>query len=477
MFLRDIHRISSYRNSDASDLADLNQSILNHLFLPYDLPSSADRDYLIKSNHQNEYKLLELLNQFFESLDGKKTLPIFINLKNCIQRWLILQNPNNFTVTNLQSTIEKLGPGDFLSIYFHAQNAAILIEVDQNPPNQTLICAWQVVLPTETITSSLESHVSCFPVSTFRLSNHSQLLSQTQCELLIDFMTNTIECAKVTKSSNTFNELREVPVAHYVCQWWVSQFQNIEKVKPSIKFQKKHRDQIRWKSSKLPFRRSGLWMAIKVVFQTILTKSFGMTGTIVYKLLITYFLTYVIHQRQTSSESPLSTDILIHCLRKLGRRLKKLEDSLSSIDSNDISDWIESITDTIRQMIQHITPNLDWQKGIEKEDKQKSSNVHLDLNQLDTYEHSLSKLKKYLNQHQYPTKSAEEEAFEKKWIAIDGYVHKLEHRSVLQLDQCRFRSNPLAFIRKLVENRNHTHAPLISHVGSIISNARKLSIS
>ncbi len=52
-----------------------------------------------------------------------------------------------------------------------------------------------------------------------------------------------------------------------------------------------------------------------------------------------------------------------------------------------------------------------------------------------------------------------------------------EHRSSLQLDQCRFRSNPLAFVRKLVEIRNHIHAPSTSHVGSIISNAFKLPIS
>lgn len=405
MFLRDIHRLSLYQNRDASDLASLNQSVLNHLYLPFHLPSSADDDYLIKSNHQNEYKLLEVLNQFFESLDGKKTLPIFRNLKNCIKRWQVLQNPNNFTVANLQSIIEKLDPGDFLSIYFHAQNAAILIEVDQSPPNQTLISAWQVALPTETITSSLESHVSCFPVPTFRLLDRSQLLSQTQCELLIDFMTDTIEYAKVIKSSDTFNELREVPIAHYICQWWISQFQNIEKVKPSIKFQKKHRDQIRWKSSKLPFRRSGLWATIKVVFQTILTKTFGTIGTVVYKLLITYFLTYVIHQRQISPESRLSTDILVHCLRKLGRRLNKIEGLLSSTDSSEINGWIEYIPDIIRRMIQGITPNLDWQKRIEQDGKQESSDVHRNSVRGDIFEHSFPKLKNYLNKHQYLTRA------------------------------------------------------------------------
>jgi hypothetical protein len=72
-----------------------------------------------------------------------------------------------------------------------------------------------------------------------------------------------------------------------------------------------------------------------------------------------------------------------------------------------------------------------------------------------------------------PRTEIEEDAFEKGWIAIDGFVKNLDHRRLLQLDQCHFHSNPLAFIRKLVENRNNAHAPLTSHVGSIIINALK----
>ncbi|CAF3758362.1 unnamed protein product [Rotaria sordida] len=75
-----------------------------------------------------------------------------------------------------------------------------------------------------------------------------------------------------------------------------------------------------------------------------------------------------------------------------------------------------------------------------------------------------------------PRIEIEEDAFEKCWITIDGFVKKSEHRDLLQLQQCRFHANPLAFVRKLVENRNNTHAPLISHVGSILINAVKLSV-
>jgi hypothetical protein len=72
-----------------------------------------------------------------------------------------------------------------------------------------------------------------------------------------------------------------------------------------------------------------------------------------------------------------------------------------------------------------------------------------------------------------PRTTMEEIAFEKGWITVDGFVEKLEHRQWLSIFQCRFKSNPLLFVRKLTEIRNNTHAPLRSHVGSIIINAKK----
>jgi len=72
-----------------------------------------------------------------------------------------------------------------------------------------------------------------------------------------------------------------------------------------------------------------------------------------------------------------------------------------------------------------------------------------------------------------PRTAMEEIAFEKGWITMDGFVEKIGHRQSLSMSQCRFNSNPLLFLRKLIELRNNTHAPIRSHVGSIIFNATK----
>ena len=101
-----------------------------------------------------------------------------------------------------------------------------------------------------------------------------------------------------------------------------------------VQFKKKHRDQIRRNNANLPFRRLGLWMTVKVVFHAILTKRLGHIGTIVYKLLVTHFLTYIIYKPYFT----LSTDLLVHCIRKIVRRLNKIENLLSSIDTNDMNE-------------------------------------------------------------------------------------------------------------------------------------------
>ncbi|CAF1308827.1 unnamed protein product [Adineta steineri] len=207
----------------------MNDSIINHLFLPHYLPSSADDDFLIEGDHQNEHNILECMNQYFHS-NTWTDIPIFRILMDCIERWCRLQGFQNFIMSNIQSTIQQLPLGHFLPIYFHGQNAAILIEIGENNSNQPIISAWEVLLSTESIISSLMPHFSHFPVTTYRLCDRSELTSTVHCELLMDFMYNTIEYSKSYKASQKVDEIRDVPQSHYHLNTWIiSTKQEIER--------------------------------------------------------------------------------------------------------------------------------------------------------------------------------------------------------------------------------------------------------
>ncbi|CAF4169552.1 unnamed protein product [Rotaria sp. Silwood2] len=345
--------------------------------------------------------ILEYVKEYlnlFESTNDTNKLPILSVLSHCVKNWSVLQNPENFTESNLQSIITELTPGSFLPLYFHAQNAAILIEIEENNIHQPLVSSWQVLLPTAEITSSLVPHLSCFPVTTYRLNDRSQLSTQAHCELLVDFMRNTIEYSKSYKASRQFNEIRNVPESHYVCQWWIQQFQGIvieNNANTSIQFKKKHRDQIRWNNALLPFRRSGLWMTIKVVLHTILAKNLGNAGTVVYKLLITHFLVEVI----VKTYRTIRIDLLVHCIRKIVRRINKIENLLLSIKSNNVSKWVQCRKHEIQMKINQILPNSDWQNSIKSDEEKKNQLLmnNFKLNDFDIYKHSYHGLKAYLN--------------------------------------------------------------------------------
>ncbi|CAF1161225.1 unnamed protein product [Rotaria sordida] len=73
-----------------------------------------------------------------------------------------------------------------------------------------------------------------------------------------------------------------------------------------------------------------------------------------------------------------------------------------------------------------------------------------------------------------PRTIAEEKAFEKNWIAVDGFVENPKYRRRLEIYQARIDCNPLVFVRRLIENRNSTYLSIMSHIGSIVLNSFKL---
>ncbi|CAF3852881.1 unnamed protein product [Rotaria sordida] len=217
-------------------------------------------------------------------------------------------------------------------------------------------------------------------------------------------MLNSIEHSKPKKASGTFDEICDVPVSHYVYQWWIHQFEGITIVNNSstpIDFKKKHRDQIRWSNSLLPFRRSGLWMTIKVAFHTILTKRLGYIGTIVYKSLITYFLTCIIYETHVQ----MSTDLLVHCIRKIVRRLNKIECLSSSVDANDVNQWVQYTKQKIQTTIDEIIPKSNWQESIRMIQQMKTNPLmtNFELDNSEIYQHSCKELNTYLSRQESST--------------------------------------------------------------------------
>ncbi|CAF0959459.1 unnamed protein product [Adineta steineri] len=376
----------------------MNESILNHLFLPYHLPSTANDDFLLGNNNKNEFLLLECMDEFLritQLVDGDNSLRNIRVLTDCFSRWSVRQNSQNISIQNIQTTLENLPSGSFTPLYMPAQNAAIVIEIESNNISRPLLSSWQVLLPVDEITSSVFCHYSSFPVTEYRLNEISELTSKINCELLVDFMKNTIE----------YLPSHNLPKSHYVCQWWIQQFKDIQQNSNGnslIQFKKKHRDHIHLNKEDVPFRRSGLWMTMKTVIETILTKQFGELGILIYKLLITHFLIYILDTRQKySKQRAISMDLSIYCIRKIVRRMNKIENRLAliTIDDNDVDRWIRHIKKIIEIKIDEIFPKSFCQDIVQTTSSahQFSSSSDTDFNSTAIYQHACVQLKTFLN--------------------------------------------------------------------------------
>ena len=379
----------------------LNDSILYHIFLPCHLPKSSADDFLAGNDHHNEYQLLQAMRNFLMSLEGPRRPPGWSVLLPCISRWTRCQHPNNVSPLVLQEAIDKLKTGDYFPLYFTTHNAALLIAVE---PDQSLISAWQVQLSTRNITASLMSHFSCFPAPLFELPDRSELRSAAHCELLLDLLRNSLEYRQAYRNSRSFDETRDITMSHYVTDWWINHFQRINPASRnarSIPFRKKHRDQIRWKDADLPFRRSGLWMVIKTVLQTILADQLGQSARLVYKLLITSFLTDFLHARQLAADCTiLNVDLLMHCLKKITRRLNKIRLQWNNIEQNEVARWTEHAFNDIELKLRALLPNCPWQTPIEqdKDKRQRSLKIPSNIADITFYAHSCPKLAAYFSE-------------------------------------------------------------------------------
>ncbi|CAF4594702.1 unnamed protein product [Rotaria socialis] len=59
-------------------------------------------------------------------------------------------------------------------------------------------------------------------------------------------------------------------------------------------------------------------------------------------------------------------------------------------------------------------------------------------------------------------------------ISDGGFIEQMEHRKLLGICRPQFISDPLKFVKQLIQSRNNAYAPITSHVGSIIYDSVKL---
>ena len=124
------------------------------------------------------------------------------------------------------------------------------------------------------------------------------------------------------KAQSTVLETRDTTHPRYITELLTGILRSVGRPADIIRFTKRVGDDVVWNNSKLPWRRSSLWLLIRVAIQTSLDRS--TLGHDTYKQFMLFFMCCLANEKDCGD---LPNDLLCSMSAKISRRLRKLGSS------------------------------------------------------------------------------------------------------------------------------------------------------
>ena len=211
--------------------------------------------------------------------------------------------------------------------------------------------------------SSLSDLLGVYPAFTFHVEHTNIVKSKCFAKQLVNLTTTPTSTATSTKAGEIQTEVRDVPTPTLLFEWipamLVSNQPNVN-VDSTKKVVKKILDDIVHYGKLEPFRRSGMWISIKVVLELKLCEIYGdIKGKIIYKLIVLVLVSELCLM-SINETSSYSSDLRFQMIKKLGRRLYKLDLLVKKSNYKHLTvDVFNECNTVIKTCKQHLNKSLE----------------------------------------------------------------------------------------------------------------------
>ncbi|KAG6871721.1 hypothetical protein C0995_000804, partial [Termitomyces sp. Mi166 len=293
------------------DLKPPLEYIINHVCLPPRLPQSDD------SSMENDLSLLDFVISNAKVFAGSMS-------SDALDWGPIIQMLETLRNLYSASALDKRT----LVVPVRAQNACVFV---RRLDMKTIYESFEVDPPNEQVMATTGRLVRRFPGPALEVA-HTAVSLSFQKEImafLADMDVVTVESAPSTRkaNSNVF-EVRDTADPYYITELLTAIIHGGPDSKPADveRIEKRVRNEIIWDSARMPWRRSPLWLIIRVALQTILRRASSLDGQTEYKVFMIFLLADIVLSNDDYPNLP--NDILV-CQNKIVRRLRKIPDSTS----------------------------------------------------------------------------------------------------------------------------------------------------
>ncbi|KAG9081000.1 hypothetical protein FRC06_005925, partial [Ceratobasidium sp. 370] len=290
-----------------------------HVFLPPQLPQQAAcEDNERQINHRLALSALDAVNKYRDLVtsDSGQWVRMSRMLSKIAQT---IETP--LGQRQLQRDMSQMRVGDVLALYIRQQNAAVLV---RKSSTATTFEIFEVQAPNESVMSVPGKLVRHLPGPAIQVPNSiaddpgfieeiSNFLSRMNVDVLED------ATAKTTKAGSEVAEVRDSADPHYISQLFTGILRGFGQEVEPRRVVKRIADEVLWNNTYLPWRRSPIWLIIRVTLQTSLASADD------YKNFMVYF-----HARLLGvccAENSFPDDLLSTMRAKMARRLLKIRDS------------------------------------------------------------------------------------------------------------------------------------------------------
>ncbi|KAI9450186.1 hypothetical protein BJY52DRAFT_1126070 [Lactarius psammicola] len=294
-------------------------SVVNHVFLPPKLPQKAPTDEAERgTNVALCHILIQAAQAFSQCLPPPQQLSWAHMIKMIESMYWAAKGP--LVEAELKGTFSDLAVGDVFAMHVRAQNAAVVIRM---LIDQVRFEIFEVSPPTGDVMSTSGKLLCSYPGPAVQISSDifsRECFLQEIASFLIQMDVDVLDStATVVKAGSTVREVRESAHPRYISELLVGILRGFGQPASVDRITKRIGDEVLWKSAYKPWRRSPLWLVIRVALQTSLDRD-------VYKTFILFFharLLQICIQRGFPSET-------LYLMRvKMARRLSKLGPAVS----------------------------------------------------------------------------------------------------------------------------------------------------
>ncbi|KAH7924415.1 hypothetical protein BV22DRAFT_1013332 [Leucogyrophana mollusca] len=315
--------------------------IINHVFCPLKLPQKDDH------STYNDLALasmtLDIATKFWEKLGSDEgsnwehTVRMLTNLCDTMEY-------QSLSPTMVESQLEAMESGGVLAFLIRAQNAGLIV---RRFDDETTFESFEVSPASAAVMGTVGKLLCSYPGPAIAVPHEVVDDPKFRAELA-NFLYHMNEdildsAASTTKAGSTVIEERDTAHPRYITQLLTGILRGLGRVAEVPRIRKRINDDVCGNDARLPWRRSSLWLLVRVALQTTLEREVDGRG--LYKAFMAYLMATI---TQRAVERDLPNDILHFTSAKISRRLFKLGSSAPTF----VSDIVVCATREVKRKLE-----------------------------------------------------------------------------------------------------------------------------